>query len=106
MEDLPLALLHYPSIHYSWIRYVSLIQEVDQNMTLKEVALGMKEKGTREEMTMFVLLTQGFWYRRNKMMHENVCMDPNQMIEYVLSTQNFHTEMRQAPSSQPKTSYR
>ncbi|XP_042939474.1 uncharacterized protein LOC122274504 [Carya illinoinensis] len=50
-------------------------------------------------------LPMGFWFRRNKMMHEKVCMDPAQVTDFVFSMKKVPHNRRQIPTPKQQPSH-
>lgn len=76
------------------------MQGIDKKMNMMDITLECEGEGQYGRPgCFFFLIAWGIWYRRNKMVHDKLCVEPKQVIEYALSMLKIHKELKDIPST-------
>ncbi|XP_035544595.1 uncharacterized protein LOC118347988 [Juglans regia] len=90
LEDLRHVLILCPSI-YEFLRSRFLVfQNGGQISSFLTAAMDILFKGTSEELADFFLMVWAFWFRRNKMVHKQIALPPQQVIGFAF-TNKLHS---------------
>lgn len=106
LEDSAHALNFCPSIHDHWMRKFPNFQLLIPFYSFMTTARRVFLEKSIEEFADFIHMAWGFWYRRNKMIHELVNLPPVQVMNFLLSKKRVQSDGLQAHGLSKRMIYR
>lgn len=72
---------------------------MEPQLSIMDVAMKVKASGRVDDLAIFFLIAWSFWFRQNKMVHDQKSMEPINAIDHVLSLQKMFTNIKVLPTS-------
>ncbi|XP_022841874.1 uncharacterized protein LOC111365549 [Olea europaea var. sylvestris] len=85
VEDLCHVLLHCPSIYQLLTDRFPVLKTKAYLGGFMQAAIDILTKVSKDALSEFLLITWGFWFRRNKMVHDQLHLSPQQIIATALA---------------------